>query len=123
MASGGVEFVEMLGRSGRLAVLRVAARRRTYRELARIMGVSPAAVSKYMSGRMSPSEAGLARLLDALDREEAREVALMILEYLAGGLRSFIAWAASRGLLERSEIEGVLAELSRAAARQAPRAS
>jgi transcriptional regulator with XRE-family HTH domain len=103
-----MEFVERLGRSGRLALLEVAAKKRTYRDLARIMGVSPAAVSKYMSGRMAPSDAAVARLLESLDTDEAREVAILILNYLAEGLRDFIQWASSKGLIKPGEAERIL---------------
>ncbi len=108
MTLAGMEFVERLGRSGRLALLEVAAKKRTYRDLARIMGVSPAAVSKYMSGRMAPSDAAVARLLESLDTDEAHEAAILILNYLAEGLRDFIQWAFSKGFIKPGEAERIL---------------
>jgi len=119
----GMDFVERLGRSGRLALLEVAAKKRTYRDLARIMGVSPAAVSKYMSGRMAPSDAAVARLLESLDADEAREAALLILNYLAEGLKDFLQWASSKGLIKPVEAERILLGAREVATHGAPMTS
>lgn len=123
VATRGLGFVERLGRSGRMALLEVAAKRRTYRDLARIMGVSPAAVSKYMNGRMAPSDQAVARLLESLDGEEAREAAGLILDYLARGLRDFLEWATSRGLVSAVEVERALLGACGVATRGAPMTS
>ncbi len=111
MVGDALVFVGSLDREARLAVLRLAARRRTYREIARIMGVSPAAVSKYMSGRMAPSDEAVGRLLLGLEEEELREAAGLILDKLVLSLSSFLEWATAHGLLEGDDVVKALSSV------------
>ncbi|MCE4617225.1 MAG: helix-turn-helix domain-containing protein [Desulfurococcales archaeon] len=70
--------------------------------LAELLGVSPAAVSKYLSGVMHPSDKTMIRALSLLKGEQKRKIYQMIVDELANGLyksvrefHRYIEWSPS----------------------------
>jgi len=85
-------FIRVLSPAARRRILEILLERRSYRELALQLGVSPAAIAKYLSGRAAPRDDVMARALSALEPEEAEDVALIVTEEMAEAVESFIDW-------------------------------
>ncbi len=90
--SQGAAFVRALSPEARRRILEILLERRSYRELAAQLNVSPAAIVKYRSGRATPSDEVIARALAAMDYDEAEDIAFIITEEVAEVVEDFIDW-------------------------------
>ncbi|BAA79079.2 hypothetical protein APE_0168.1 [Aeropyrum pernix K1] len=88
----GLLFVHMLGKETRRKIIAILLSTRTYRELASELGVTPAAIAKYISGATHPSDKTVAKALEIASREEKEEIAIAISEDLAESIRSLVNW-------------------------------
>lgn len=86
------EFIHMLGKETRRRIIAILLSGRSYRELASQLGVTPAAISKYVSGATHPSDATIMRAIKAATRVEREEIAIAISEDLSEGMRSLVDW-------------------------------
>ncbi len=91
-------FVRALSPGARRRILQVLLERRSYRELAAQLGVSPAAIVKYLSGRAAPRDDVVARALMAAEPDEAEDLAAIILGDLSEVIEDFIDWLVSLGV-------------------------
>ena len=99
-----MKFVHLLGKDARSKVISVLASSRSYTELAELLGVSTAAISKYLRGKTHPSDHVMLRAPEVADDEEKEIIAEIIINELSEGLREFILWARSEGLLKRDHL-------------------
>ncbi|MEB3851574.1 MAG: DNA-binding protein [Desulfurococcales archaeon] len=105
---GGVPgFVHRLSKDARISIIQVLAAQRTHREVAEMLGVTPAAVTKYLYRRTHPSDAVILRALEAAGEEELKVIADIMLDDLLGGIKSLIDWALDNGLLAREDIRKI----------------
>ncbi len=91
-------FVRALSPGARRRILEVLLERRSYRELASQLGVSPAAIVKYLSGRATPRDDVVARALSAAEPDEAEDIAAIILGDIAEVIDEFIDWLVGLGV-------------------------
>ena len=109
-----LSFLQHVSKEARREIVRVMLRDRSQRELAELMGVSPAAVTKYIYGRTHPSDDTLMRLVRSASPRELEEIAHIILEDLVGGLISFIDWASERRILPVDSVRSLEEAVGRA---------
>ncbi len=107
MSGGMPKFIHLLGKEARLKIIEVLAATRSHREVAELLGVTPAAVTKYLSRRTHPSDAVVARALEAATGDERRRIAEIIREEMLSGLKSYIEWALSEGLFTREDLHKI----------------
>jgi predicted transcriptional regulator len=107
MNASTAKFIHLLGKDARLRIVEVLASTRTHKEVAELLGVTPAAVTKYLTRRTHPSDHVLARALEAVEGEELRLISEIIRDELLAGLRSYMAWALERGILTRDDIHRI----------------
>jgi len=108
-----VRFVHLLGKRARERIIELLASTRSYTELAELLGISTAAISKYLSGKTHPSDAVLMRAIEVANPEEKEVIIKIILEEFADGLKDLFSWASQESVLRRSHlrvIENVLYE-------------
>jgi len=93
-----LKFIHLLSKEARLRLVELALLRRSAKELAEELGVSPAAVSKYTSGKMHPSDDTIRRLFRILDPDEHARAYTIILEDLVYGLEELLEHVSSNGI-------------------------
>lgn len=99
-----VKFVHLLGKDARSKIIAVLASTRSYNELADLLGVSTAAISKYLKGRTHPSDTVMIRAIELADYDEKEMIADIIINELGDGLREFISWAKEESLLKKRHL-------------------
>jgi transcriptional regulator with XRE-family HTH domain len=85
-----VRILHNLSKEARRQLIDVLLRKRTKSELAHQIGVTPAAMSKYLRGITHPSDEVLGRLVEVADDEEREEIKQIILNDVAKSLREFL---------------------------------
>ena len=103
-------FVHLLGKEARRRILLVLLESRSYRGLAAELGVTPAAVAKYMRGETHPSDRVLARALKTAEPEELEDIADIIVKDLVSGLEDLVEWVIENEL-DSSALESELQRL------------
>jgi len=98
-------FHQALREEARRKIIVVLARHRSYRDLARLLGVSPAAIHKYLSGKSMPGDQVIERALEIADRYEKSEIAREIARDIAETLEDFLQWALRQEVLDTASIE------------------
>jgi len=99
-----VKFVHLLGKEARSKIIAVLASNRSYNELSELLGVSTAAISKYLRGRTHPSDSVMIRAIEFADYDEKEMIADIIMNELGNGLREFISWAKKESLLKKDHL-------------------
>lgn len=87
-------FLHNLSKDARRRIIEVMLVSRSQRGLAEDLGITPAAVNKYITGKTHPSDRILERILEIASRDEAVEISRIIAEDLAKSIEEYIAWAA-----------------------------
>ncbi len=99
-----MKFVHLLGKEARSKIIAVLASSRSYNELSELLGVSTAAISKYLRGKTHPSDSVMIRAIELADYNEKEVIADIIINELGNGLREFISWAKKESLLKKSHL-------------------
>ena len=100
-------FVHMLGKDARRRIIEVIVSRRSVGEAAELLGVTPAAVSRYLSGRTHPSDEVVARALRAAGGGELREMVDVIVDEFLDGVDSLVQWLVDQGVPDRRLARGL----------------
>lgn len=87
-----MKFIHLLSKEARLRIIELALRNRSARELAGELGVSPAAISKYVNEQMHPSDETMQRLFHVLKGSELEEAYTIALEDLVEGLEELVQY-------------------------------
>ncbi len=87
-----MKFVHLLSKEARLRIIELALKTRSARELADELGVSPAAISKYVNGLMYPSDETMQRLFHILSGRELEEAYTIALEDLVEGVEELVQY-------------------------------
>ncbi len=87
-----MKFIHLLSKEARLRIIEIALKSRSARELADELGVSPAAISKYVNGLMYPSDETMQRLFHILGEHELEEAYTIALEDLVEGVEELIQY-------------------------------
>ena len=98
------KFIHLLGKDARLRIIEVLAATRAHKEVAELLGVTPAAVTKYLSRRTHPSDRVLLRAIEAAAPEEKRRIAEIVRDELLSGLKSYMDWAIEEGVFTREDL-------------------
>ncbi len=106
-------FHTALSPETRRKIIEALVERYSYRELAPLIGVTPAAIYKYVAGRAIPRDDVVERALELLDASLAQEAVALIQRDLLAAVEGYLRWAARRGVLDR----GFLDTLERLVAR------
>jgi len=93
-----VRFVHLLSKDARRRIVEVMLNGRSLRELSELLGVTPAAISKYRSGATHPSDEVLVRILERAGEAELAEIARIAFNDLYSGFESLVEWMSARGL-------------------------
>ena len=107
-------FLHNLGKDARRRIVEVMLTSRSQRGLADELGVTPAAINKYMSGKTHPSDAVLERILEIANRDELIEISRIIAEDLIHSLEEYLIWAADHKALSPQLLDSMERILSRA---------
>ncbi len=107
-------FSHILSKRTRRKIVEILAASRSMRDLAEELGVTPAAVHKYLRGKTHPSDEVLNKMLALADYEESRKIAEAILEDLSKGLEEFIVWALERDVLTSRDLDRLEIAISKA---------
>ena len=99
------KFFHHLSKNARRRIIEVLASTRSQRDLAEDLGVTPAAVNKYLSGATHPSDRVLAKAISVATRTEIEEISMIIAEDLIGGLEDYIKWAMENKILYYRSLE------------------
>jgi transcriptional regulator with XRE-family HTH domain len=100
-----LRFVHLLSKDARRRVVEVMLSGRSLRELSELLGITPAAISKYRSGVTHPSDEVLGRILEGASRVELEEIAKVAFNDLYLGFENLIEWMLERRLVEGSVLE------------------
>ena len=100
-----MRFIHLLSKEARLRLIELALARRSSKELAEELGITPAAISKYTSGRMHPSDDTIRKLFRILDSEEHVRAYTIVLEDLVYGLEELLEYVSSNGVDALSDRE------------------
>ncbi len=92
-----MKFIHSLSKPARTRIVALMLRSRSVSELAAEIGVSPAAVSKYLSGKTHPSDDTMARMFSAMTEDELCEALTIAIEDLLESLASALIEARNRG--------------------------
>ena len=107
---GAPRFVHLLGKEARRGILLVLLESRSYRMLAAELGVTPAAVAKYVRGETHPSDRVLAKALKTAEPDELDDIADIIVRDLVSGLEDLVEWVIENEL-DSSTLESELQRL------------
>ena len=91
-AADDAHFIHMLGKQARLRIVELLVERRGVRAAAELLGVSPAAVSKFLNGDTAPSDKVVARAFMNAGPGELEEMLHIALEEFLRGAYSLAAW-------------------------------
>lgn len=108
------DFVHTLSKEARREIVSIMLESRSYRALSEALGVTPAAISKYHSGKTHPSDSVMRRILEIADEREKSLIAEVIFNDLADSLESFVEWVLSEDLassLDLNRLESAIAPL------------
>ncbi|MEB3845076.1 MAG: helix-turn-helix domain-containing protein [Desulfurococcales archaeon] len=98
-------FHHRISKEARRKIVDVLLRRRSMRDLARTLDISPAAVHKYVSGKTHPSDKILWRMISIATYEEKQEISTIIMRDLVEGLEEFIEWGIHSKTLTARDLE------------------
>ena len=84
------------------------------RGLAEEIGVSPAAIHKYITGKTHPSDEVVKRMIELANYEETRKIAEAILDDLSTALDEFILWALEKDVLTNRDLDRLEASINKA---------
>ncbi|AFZ70482.1 putative transcriptional regulator [Caldisphaera lagunensis DSM 15908] len=94
------KYVHLLGKESRQKIIEILADERGVRELANELDITPAAVSKYLSGLTHPSDLVIERAIKIANEDEIRKIAKIVEEEFIEGLTSFVEWSVDKGVLD-----------------------
>ncbi len=96
-------FIRALSRKSKIEIIDILARVHSYRGLASMLTVSPAAVYKYATGKAAPRDEVLYRALESLTRNGLDDVLEEVYHIIARDvlkvLEDFVLWSLRHGLL------------------------
>jgi predicted transcriptional regulator len=95
-----IKYVHLLGKESRQKIIEILANERGVRELANELGVTPAAVSKYLSGLTHPSDIVLEKAISIASDDEIVRIAKIVSDEFIEGLSNFIDWSLNKGILD-----------------------
>ncbi|MFP3230392.1 MAG: helix-turn-helix domain-containing protein [Caldisphaera sp.] len=95
-----IKYVHLLGKESRQKIIEILANERGVRELANELGVTPAAVSKYLSGLTHPSDIVLEKAISIANDDEIVRIAKIVSDEFIEGLSNFIDWSLNKGILD-----------------------
>lgn len=93
-------YVHLLGKETRRKIIELMASGRGVRQLAEELGVTPAAISKYLKGETHPSDRVLERAIESASPEEALEISRMVAAELLDGIDDYVNWSLERGVAD-----------------------
>ncbi|MGC9072454.1 MAG: helix-turn-helix domain-containing protein [Acidilobus sp.] len=92
-------YVHLLSKDARKRIIELLSSSRGVRRLADELGVTPAAVSKYLRGTTHPSDRVIAKAIELATPEEAAEISKIIAEVLLEGVNDYVRWSVERGVV------------------------
>jgi predicted transcriptional regulator len=104
---GGWTFIHLLGKDTRRYIIAILLENRSYRELADMLGVTPAAIVKYVSGKTHPSDRVIERAVMRASREEKEAIAAAIADEVVHGLKSLVNWMLEEGIIDKGLVRGL----------------
>lgn len=93
-------YVHLLGKETRRKIIELMASGRGVRQLAEELGVTPAAISKYLKGETHPSDKVLERAIESASPEEALEISRMVAAELLDGIDDYVNWSLEKGVID-----------------------
>jgi len=93
-------YVHLLSKEARRKIIEVLASSRGVRRLADELGVTPAAVSKYLRGLTPPSDRVVEKAIGAATPEEALEISKIVAEVLLEGVDDYVRWSIEKGVMD-----------------------
>lgn len=93
-------YVHLLGKETRRKIIEIMANSRGVRRLAEELGVTPAAISKYLRGETHPSDRVVERAIEVMSSDEALEVSRIVANELLEGLNDYVRWSIERGVVD-----------------------
>jgi predicted transcriptional regulator len=93
-------YVHLLGKETRRRIIELMASERGVRRLADELGVTPAAISKYLRGETHPSDKVVERAIEVASAEEALEISKIVSSELVEGIDDFIGWSMEKGVVD-----------------------
>ncbi|MGC9210004.1 MAG: helix-turn-helix domain-containing protein [Acidilobus sp.] len=93
-------YVHLLSKEARKRIIELLAASRGVRRLAEELGVTPAAVSKYLRGTTHPSDKVMARAIQLATPEEAAEISKIVAEVLLEGVNDYVRWSVEKGVVD-----------------------
>ncbi|MCE4623802.1 MAG: transcriptional regulator [Caldisphaeraceae archaeon] len=94
------KYVHLLGKDARRKIIEILANSRGVRLLAAELNITPAAVSKYLSGATHPSDIVLERAIEVANEDEVAAITKIIEDEFLEGLSSFIEWGYRKGTID-----------------------
>ncbi len=107
-----LSLARILSPEARRVIIKMLISEMSYRELASQLGVTPAAIYKYVTGKAVPRDEIVARAISLV--EDKAEVSAIIGRELARIVGDYIEWTLSHGVLDRVILENIETMLARA---------
>ena len=95
-----VRFVHLLSKSARRRIIEIMLNGRSLRELSSVIGVTPAAISKYRLGVTHPSDEVIERILTSASERDLKEIAKVAFDDLYRGFENLLEWMVERNLVD-----------------------
>ena len=93
-----------ISKTARSRIIEILAETRSRRELARLLGITPPAVLKYMRGKTHPSDEVICRALEVAMDAELLRIKEVIIEGISKSLEVTLRWLSDRELLSPQDI-------------------
>jgi predicted transcriptional regulator len=97
-------FCHAISKQARSEIIKIMLRGRSQRELARLLGITPPAVIKYLRETTHPSDEVICRALSVASVSELIEIKDIIINDLIKSLTDAYRWALEAQLLEPNDI-------------------
>jgi len=88
-----MRIIHNLSKEAREKIIEILLEKRSKKELAEELGISPSAITKFLNGMTHPSDETIERALEIADEEEKERIYEIIVEDIIESLEEFINYS------------------------------
>ena len=88
-----MRIIHNLSKEAREKIIEILLEKRSKKELAEELGITPSAITKFLSGMTHPSDETIERALEIADEEEKERIYEIIVEDIVESLEEFINYS------------------------------
>jgi predicted transcriptional regulator len=101
------KFCHAISKDTRKKIIEILSRRRSRRELAKLLGITPPAVIKYLKGLTHPSDEVVCKALEIADEDELLAIKKEIVKDILGSLEALYKWIIEGQLISQEDVKSL----------------